>query len=383
MGIDSAQNVKTTHHLTGVLEGVKNIGKAGALKGISVVQTVAKAPAALSGIGSAVANFFTTKLPAFFSAAKDAIFSLFKRADNAPAAGAAQGEAQPKPLAEYTFPGDWFSNTKNYAVPSKDVQFASVYAGLRYLTDDLDDSGANAFLRSNNSISRIATLLGKPMAAEVRGIVVDIYRDEGVLALREDSYEGHNGYNGLVDGIDAKETARNAAIAAESVFAQIYGHDDDSVAEAASRVPQDLCNALGIAMKAIDDSDASDDIKDKARSKAKTDFIALRTINPAQVTPLPEEAQAEQRLPNVAQRNIIEFSKLAQNIANGVGYGDKEVLHEGAMEYFSEQDTATKLAERFDKFCDQVLARVDEHVVAAAVAGSERLIAEFEGARAG
>lgn len=349
-----------------VLGGIKS----GVLKGFRVTHhAVAKVPAKLGGIGSTIASFFARKETAFKPASGGPAVK-----QTAPANAKPKTETAPKPLSEYSHPGDWFSSTKAYVEPSKEEQFASVYAGVRSLCDDLSDSKVNQFMRNSNSMSRVATNMGKPMAEHVRGIIVEQYGDTDALPLRDTSYEGQNGYPDLKKDGEDTETARNAAITADTLLRRIYGMGDHTSDDAAHKVPQNLCNALAIALRAVDDGDADEKQKEKARAKVKTDFVALRAINPALVTPQPGE-----ELSPLAQRNIIELSKLSQNIANGVGTGasEKEKLHDEALRVFKVLGTVDTITAAFERFCQAVVDRADDDVVEAAVGRGEEMIEEF------
>jgi hypothetical protein len=365
------ENVRRTIHPSSLPGTVLGGVKTGALKGIRVThQAVAKVPAALGGIGSTIARFFARKETTFKPASESLPFkdvALSTKPNDV---------ISPKPLSEYRHPGDWLSSTKKYAEPSEQEQLASVYAGVRSLADDLSDSEINKLMRGTNTMSRVATNMGKPMVEHLRGIVVDAYEDSDVLALRDASYLGRNGYpEGLrEDGKDSK-AARDAALTADSLLRQIYGTGDHTSDDAARMVPQNLCNALAIALRAIDDGDADDKQMEKAKAKVKADFLALRAINPGIITPQPDE-----NLSAIAQRNIVEFSKLSQNIANGVsiGKGAKEELHDEALRAFEQLGTVDTLAAAFDRFCQAVVDRADDDVVATAIGRGGEMIEEFE-----
>jgi hypothetical protein len=376
-------------------------GRVGRLEGHTVQQAAtAHAPAAPSGIGKRIADFFTATLPGFFSAARNAVLSLFRPAGAAPAPQAVR-PTTPKPIAEFTFPGDCYApdsapTEKKYPVPSNDVARGAAYATARYFasttaikiasgTDGAGDA-RGAFLRSNYvATAKLAVAEGAPMAGNVRSIVLDAFDGKGPTAFLDASYDtkasNYQAICGKDDhGVDADAAARDAVATAEKIYEAIFGTpgDQSSIDAAASRVPQGLCDALAIGLKAIDDANIADNaVAKELKDKLATDMIALRVVNPA-ITNAIVSQPGQEAMGDTMRRNILEFSKFVQNIANGVPMGRKEAIHPAASQALADNNTQGRLQATFKAFTAAVVARADASTVAAAAADGVRMAADFD-----
>lgn len=393
----------TTAQSTGT---INTTGPSGILGGNTVQQAATPQVRAQSGdIGASIAKFFTNTLPNAFSSAIDTVLSLFKARDAAPApqtnastAPAAPATTQtavpltPKPIDAFTFPGDYFASEndpKKFLFPPKNEAEASVYATVKHHSDNTSNAELNSFMRlSNLSTNKVAVAEGAPLAADVRNAVRAAYIGQGLLAFREASYDtSMSNYSDIRDksdhGVNADIAARQAVQTAEGIYAQIFGTsgDQNSINAAAAKVPQGLCDALAIAMKAIDDSGGSDDLKANLKTKLQGDMIALRVVNPAvtsATTPKPGEAP----LTNTERNNVMEFTKFAQNIANNIPMsGNKERIHTAASQELASRGTEANLQATFKSFCAAVLARADSNTVAAAVTAGTQMKTDFDAAQ--
>lgn len=388
----------------------------GRLGGHTVQQAAtAHAPAARSGIGSAIANFFTATLPDFFSMAGNAVLSLFRPAPQAApvpqaapaprAAARAVPQARPaqtelKPISKYAYPGDCFD--KNYLTPSKNVARGAVYATVAHFASSTAASvaagtgGANnargAFLRASDlATNNVAVIEGAPLAADIRDIVLDAYAEKGPIAFLSQSYEPDRSFYQVIKdkdkggnyklGIDVDAAARDAVATAENVYEKIFGTpgDQSSIKAAANRVPQGLCDALAIALKAVDDADFSDDaLKTEMKEKIGADMIALRVLNPTLATAAMQPLPNGDPMGNTMARNLTELSKFVQNIANGVAMGSKEPIHLSVAQALADNNTEAKLQATYKEFIAFVAERADPAVVAAAVTDGVRMAADFD-----
>ncbi len=340
----------------------------------------AMAPARTSGLRRKIRDFFSSSKSESIALKptgnKNAANERKMARDRAKGANSTNSAEKFKPLSEYDFEGDWHSNSS--VAPPKDVMLASVHAGISHFASakNLDNRAANNFLRGNQSVSATASIFGAPMRESLRDTIIETFTGTPILAFRKGSYPSGGNFVGY--GEDAEVADENASTKAavdnlEAVSAKLFGTDPESTAAAAAKVPQDLCDALAVALDAIDQSDAAVDLKEKAKSKTISDFLFLRTINPAIAT-----ASKDQSLSNCAQRNILEFQKVLQTIANGVSVVDnpKEPLHENVEPIFKENNTEEKIRKQIDDFSKVVIARANGDVVKAA--NSEAALDRFK-----
>lgn len=378
-----------------------------------------------------VEHFFATTLPKALTAAKEAVLSLLRPAGNAaapsaagasPAQGAASAAGSAAPTAPAAAPaaaaasgpltirsaeifGKGAGTVGASQISFKDVsnddakRAAVTYAYVRQQVDVPQNANMSqllgSFCRGPNLASQSFAFASAEYSSEKAEAIAGYIEGEGPLPVVAkslgDALNGGTGRSeyGEVEKLlqegkrgEVAKMVHHAVDLLSLSLENVYGRPGDvfSVAAKAEKVPQELCNLVGVAWQAIDDSALSDDMKGKLKGNIVKDATVLRTVN-AKVSDLAAKAGAE----TLEQRNLLGFNAAIQRLANGL---ELEPSQQGAFNIYAELGVSDRISgmgkqwgQTIQQFGAAVAARADAGVLASAKADGQRYIDEFEDAR--
>jgi hypothetical protein len=227
-----------------------------------------------------------------------------------------------------------------------------------------------AFMRSNPNkaeepgVGAYAVMrdVGNQAFGESTARIVNLFRDIGNFEVRKDKLKG-------TPELQLQTAQRSLDVFNQAMKELFGGTTDEEIAKAVAKLPQEFCDLLATAHAAVETGGyvMSEDEKSglsetqlrerqaQLQSEAKqqmhdsldVNFVALRAVNPLLV---------EMTVTNPSlNKNVVMFTKLMQDSANGVVPGTKEPLHPGIRDDMIR--SVAQWGEAYDKFMALARAR--------------------------